>query len=184
MAESEPADRVGWQEALAELYEAHHPLLLRIVRRRTAAGEDSDDIAHNIWLEFGSYLRKHDPQNPAALLFKLAGWRIIDELGTRRARAMDKDAVQRLAETAVPHTESQSDLQADLAEALGSLDLRAQYALELHYVCGLTVAQCASELNTGVDNTKKILKLALARLRAHDALRRYATVTSSKEEGK
>lgn len=134
---------------------------------------DAESVAHDVWTAFLVWLPDHqDHPNLVGVLYTIARRRAVDQYRIGRSAHLGLDILESLKARVVV-TSGGTDLRIDLEQALLSLTPRERYALYLHYLLRFSVDDTARQLDTGRDNTKKIIKRALKSLREHPSLSGY-----------
>ena len=84
--------RRGDRDALAELWRAYHPALLRYLRTRAVSS--AEDVASTVWLDVGSAISRFsgDGDDFRGWLFTIAHRRSVDELRRTARRREDRQA--------------------------------------------------------------------------------------------
>lgn len=157
----------GW--ALADLYRANQPRVLRYLRAH--AGQHAEDIAADTWLDAARNLRTFTGDEDAlrGWLFTIARRRLLDHRRRERVRPSDPTNDERTLDRAQPSAEAAAlsgSLGDDAARRILSV-LPAEQAeiVLLRVVAGLDVTQVA-EITGKRPGTVRVLQ--------HRALRRLA----------
>jgi RNA polymerase sigma-70 factor (ECF subfamily) len=161
--------RHGDRDALAELWRAHHPAILRYLRaRRTIA---ADDVASQVWIDVAESLHRFEggPGEFRRWLFTIAHHRGVDSI--RRSVRRDELAV-RVADDVGSATVEGADealereTSLDRAIALvASLPDQMGAAVMLRVVNELPVADVAAILDTTEGNVRVLAHRGMTRLR-------------------
>ncbi len=142
----------GFQDALA----AHLPAMWWLARRY--AGGAAEDLVQEA-LE--QAWRRRDSYDPAR--GSLRTWLLVLVADRCRKHARAARPTAELPDVAAPVRDG--DLPVDLGRAVASLPPRQRLAVELFYVVGLPVAECAEVMGCAAGTVKSTLSDARARLR-------------------
>jgi RNA polymerase sigma-70 factor (ECF subfamily) len=163
------AAQAGAEWAVAVLYRAHNPRVLRYLRAR--AGQDADDVASATWLDAARNLRSFagTEDDFRGWLFSIARRRLIDHLrrqGRRPSDSVDPTVLAEVTSATDVAEEAIADIGDEAARRLVS-GLPAEQAdiVLLRVVAGLSVAEVA--VITG-------RRPGTVRVLQHRALRRLA----------
>ncbi|MFF3460510.1 RNA polymerase sigma factor [Streptomyces sp. NPDC002730] len=161
---------------LRDLYFGESDRLYRFLTRRV--GEtDAGEVKSQAFVDFFVWWPAHpDHPAPTAALYTIAQRRAVDLIRARgRTLSVEGGAMDLGACALAVHRDPFSvvHLRLDLRRALADLNERERRALQLHHLDGLTVVVCAELMGTGVDNVKRILKTALAKLRLSPRMTAY-----------
>jgi RNA polymerase sigma-70 factor, ECF subfamily len=166
----------GDRDALAELWRAYHPALLRYLRTRAVSS--ADDVASTVWLDVGSAISRFagDGDDFRRWLFTIAHRRSVDELRRRARRREDGQASG--SEVASHDRRHRDDLTAgaeDSFEDGASLDRAIELvrrlppemaeAVMLRIVNDLTYADVAKILGISEGNVRVLVHRGLRSLR-------------------
>lgn len=174
------------EEMFADLYQQEAGRLLCFLVRRVGESE-APELRDRALTEFFVWWPAH-PEHPApvATLYMIAQRRAADHVARcGRSLPVEGGDLQELAWALRRHRDqyAAADLRIDLRRALAGLDERERRALQLRHLDEVPVAVCAALLGTGIDNTKKILKKALVKLRLSPGLAAYdSAVTTTPQE--
>lgn len=140
---------------------------------------DQADVRQETWQSFYlAWTGNPEHPNPTGLLFQIASCRVADHhrKAERTPPAVDIDdpALVRALMTEVP--QDRVDARQDLERALGGLTAQQRRVLVLRHIDEVPVAAIAGLMGLGVDNTKRILKLAMRDLR--DSMTGYYQATA------
>jgi RNA polymerase sigma-70 factor (ECF subfamily) len=160
----------GAPDALASLWRAHNPALLRYFRGR--AGDGAEDLAQQTWLDAARGLRRFngDEVDFQRWLFTIGRRRLVDEL---RRRGRRRDSVQaELPETATDETLFTVIDDLDRALALvRRLPGDQADAVLLRVVADLDVAQVAAIMGRTDSSVRVLVHRGLRRLERYAQLR-------------
>ena len=158
--------REGDPDAIAVLWRAHQPLLLRYLRGRGA--RDAADIASQIWIDVARTLHRFEggADDFRRWIFTIARRRLIDE--RRRVGRGERpwSAAVRAADTA-PGAEDAFDAQDSLSRALAlvaRLPDKMREAVLLRYVADLSVADAAAVMGLRVGHVRVLTHRGLQQL--------------------
>jgi RNA polymerase sigma factor (sigma-70 family) len=178
-----PGDAVIDEAMLAAFYEAHEDGVARFLAR--AAGRDEGkEIFSQVFEEFFVWWPANPGHaKPVATLYRIARCRLNDHFRrSGRVLTVEADDLAKAASSAA-HRDDLADVvrRVDLGTALAELTERQRQALTLRYVADLPVKDCAEVMETGIDNMKKILRMALQKLRESPRMDGYRTAQTAKE---
>lgn len=110
-----PAARRGEEWAIASLYRALHPRLLRYLRAQEPG--DAEDLASEVWLDIGRHLSRFEggEADLRAWAFTVARHRVVDLRRARRRRRTEPVPVERLVGYGAA-----GDVEDDALDALGT----------------------------------------------------------------
>jgi RNA polymerase sigma-70 factor (ECF subfamily) len=161
--------RRGDRDALADLWRAHHPAVLRYLRARRTVG--ADDVASQVWIDVAESLHRFEggPDDFRRWLFTIAHHRGVDSI--RRSVRHDELAV-RAADGLEPATAEGADVALERETALdraialvASLPDQMGAAVMLRVVNELPVADVAAILGTTEGNVRVLAHRGMTRLR-------------------
>lgn len=134
----------GQQDALAELYDRHAPLMFAVCKRMLGNVQEAQDLLHDLFLEVWQRAHEYDANRGS-----VRSWLLV----RTRSRASDLRRSSRLAkrELAWPEHHPEHDGPAGLPEpdrlavrsALATLPLDVRTVLELRYFAGMTAKETA-----------------------------------------
>lgn len=161
--------RRGDRDALAELWRAHHPSVVRYLRARRTVG--ADDVASQVWVDVAESLHRFEggTDDFRRWLFTIAHHRSVDSI--RRSVRQDDLAV-RAADGLGSATAEAADDALDRETALdraialvASLPDQMGAAVMLRVVNEMPVADVAAVLGTTEGNVRVLTHRGLTRLR-------------------
>ena len=159
--------RVGERDALAELWRAHHPSVLRYLRSRRTVS--ADDVASQVWIDVAESMSRFEGSDDdfRRWLFTIAHRRGVDSI--RRAVRDDRLAVRAADEVAhVDGADVEQHRAGALDRAIGLVSVLPDEmgaAVMLRVVNELSVADVASILGTSEGNVRVLVHRGVARLR-------------------
>ncbi|MFE1925977.1 RNA polymerase sigma factor [Streptomyces asoensis] len=151
---------------------------------RQVGWDAASDLASQVFAAFVAWWPENSSHpEPVAALYCIAKRRLADYLRRHgRVLPLDMNALeQALGDGVLDDGYTVAGLRTDLKQALAELPERSRAALALRYVVQLSVPECAEVLKLGTDNTKKILKNALAALRTSPYMTSYGPGTGTGE---
>ena len=161
------AARSGDREALAELWRAHNPALLRYLRARRSPSPD--DVASQVWIDVARSIDRFEGgiDDFSRWLFTIAHRRSVDEI-RRVVRASDASvtAIRSADRVAGADVEHERHTALDRAIALVSTlpDNQAE-AVMLHIVNDLPAADVATIMGITPGNVRVLVHRGVTRLR-------------------
>jgi RNA polymerase sigma factor (sigma-70 family) len=161
-------------EAIARTYLAHHPELLRFLRRRLGREDEAADLAQESFLRWldCAYQKNGGVRTPRAFLFRVAQ-NLPRDYWRRQAR--HEEAVQdgpgvahamHRASCSPEHAVEQTQRLTQLAQAIQELPPRCREALMLHKFAGLPQAEVALRMGISRNMVEKHLINAMLLLRS------------------
>lgn len=158
--------RQGDADAIAVLWRAHQPLLLRYLRGRGTP--DAADIASQIWIDAARNMHRFegDADDFRRWIFTIARRRLVDErrrIGRRESRWTG--AVRH--DDTVPGADDAFDAQDSLARALAlvaRLPDKTREAVLLRYVADLSVADTAAVMGVRTGHVRVLTHRGLQQL--------------------
>ncbi|MFN8036843.1 MAG: sigma-70 family RNA polymerase sigma factor [Acidimicrobiia bacterium] len=155
--------RRGDHDALAELWTAWNPRVLRFARARGAP--DPDDTASQVWLDAARGLHRFDggPEQFTSWLFTIARRRVVDEHRRRGRRAEIPSAELPDTPGGAPDPAAAGDLDAAIALVRRLPDDQAEAVL-LRVVADLDVAEVARIMGRSEGNVRVLTHRGLRRL--------------------
>jgi RNA polymerase sigma-70 factor (ECF subfamily) len=171
------AARRGDRRALADLYEAFQPRILRYLL--TQEPKDGEDLASEVWLDIRGGLNRFEGTESDLLcwIFTIARRRLIDHRRTRARRRTDPVDMETLT---LPTEELDPTRSLEYGEALSCLALLPREWAEivlLRVVGGLDSAEVATITGRKAGTVRVIQKRALERLAALLSADRERVVT-------
>lgn len=170
-AASAPAD------PLVALYLARREILLRFFAGRTGSWAAAEDLAQELYLKLSERPPGPEPENPGALLYRIALNLMLDSArGSARSAAREAEW-RRLNRTQLGGEEVAEQAAADeaaasrqrlrhLIAAVAELPPQMQRAFRLHKLEGLSHAQTARAMGLSVKSVEKHVSAALKALTA------------------
>jgi RNA polymerase sigma-70 factor, ECF subfamily len=162
----------GDERALEQLYDRYATLLFPVVSRILGNAAEAEDALQEAWLQVWRRAPTYDPRRGTvvAWLLTLARSRALDR---RRSAASRKRAQERVeaepqaapASPAAAGSLANEQLSKRVREALGTLDPRQRYVLEVAYFEGLSQSEIALKLQTPLGTVKSWTRQGLMRLR-------------------
>ena len=170
----------GDQQAFSQLYDHSSTLLYTLAFRILGSREEADELLQDVYLEVWRKVARYDVGrgSPIAWLITLTRSRAIDRVRARAVRGLDTtlplDAAMtaRVADLGPSPYETQADQELRIAvgNAITSLPVAQQQAIELAYYDGLSHNEIAAKLNQPLGTVKTRIKLGMSKLR--ESLRR------------
>jgi RNA polymerase sigma-70 factor (ECF subfamily) len=152
------------EEALAECYRLHGPMVRSYLRRFVGPSE-TDDLLQVVFLELWRSRARIDPSRPLeAWLFGIARKRAIDELRRRHHDVVSVDAIRELVGEDGDRFVDRMVWAAEVRAALGRLSDDQREAIELSYVDGLTQPEIAARLDLPIGTVKARMARGMRRL--------------------
>jgi RNA polymerase sigma-70 factor (ECF subfamily) len=160
------------QEALAELYDRHAPLLLAVARRILGNASDAEEVVQETLLQVWTQAGRYDPARSSATtwLVLLTRSRAIDLLRSRGVR--QRAAVASALELPAAHTSPEGpravlteERQARVRTALAELPVEQRGVLELAFFGGLSQSEIAERTGIPLGTVKTRTLLAMRKLR-------------------
>ncbi|MET8816433.1 sigma-70 family RNA polymerase sigma factor [Streptomyces sp. NPDC004549] len=169
---------------MEKFYNLHEEKLLRYLTRHLGT-DDGSEVFSQVFEEFFAWWPAHpEHANPVAVLYRTARCRVTDHLRRARPQPTEDEALAEALARALSggHGELAHVVERmDIRSALADLSGREQQALVLRYELDLPVKECAEILGVRMDNMKKILKVALHKLRRSPRMDGYRIVGTAKE---
>jgi RNA polymerase sigma-70 factor (ECF subfamily) len=161
----------GDEEALAEVWHRHGPLVFGLARRVTGDSSTAEDVTQEVFVTLWQQPHRFDAQRGSlrAYLGVHAQRRAIDVLRREGRRAEREHRHHRLhpVAEASPGEHAQSRALADvIRDAIGRLPIEQRQAVELAYFGGLTHREVADTLDIPEGTAKSRLRLAQAKLQS------------------
>lgn len=165
------------QDPLVALYFARRDNLLRFFAARAGSRAAAEDLAQELYLKLASRPQEADPDNPGALLYRIALNLMLDR-ARGEARTSRREAEWRaLHRTELGRHEVAEDVAADdaaasrqrlrqLIDAAAELPPQMQRAFRLHKLEGLSQAETAKAMGISVKSVEKHISAALRNLAA------------------
>jgi RNA polymerase sigma factor (sigma-70 family) len=168
------AFRDGDREAFAILYQQHILPLITYGLRLCPDREQLKDQIQELFVElWNSRQNLTPPRSVRFYLFKALRYKLIRleknrYLGQQSARfALDLDGLrQEPVEASIIEVESSASRAASLREAIKTLSLRQQEAIQLRYFQGFSHEQIAELMDLNYQSVSNLLHRALTRLKA------------------
>jgi RNA polymerase sigma-70 factor (ECF subfamily) len=175
------AARTGDEAAIARIYRAHQPRLLRVLRAEV--GDAADDVASQTWLEVMGALGRFegDEARFRGFLFTVARRRVADHRRTRRRRPAQPTEPASLTEAVDPVLDVEGDVLAGLGAEHAVRRITEILSREQAEVVLLRVVA-----DLPVDEVARILgrSAGAVRVQQHRALKRLAQVLASDATGR
>ncbi len=160
--------QAGNSAGLGALFELHHLSVFRtsfgIVRRIDLA----EDVTQQVFIELFTAIKRYDLRRPfPPWLHRIAVHRSLDELRRRKDRDVPIEAAGELPSpsTSPEQAAEESELRANIREALGALEPNHRAAVVLRYYQGFSEAEMAVALGCRRGTVKSRVHYALRRLR-------------------
>ena len=164
----------GDQEALADLYRAFQPRILRYLLAQEP--KDGEDLASEVWLDIGTGLNRFEGTESDLLcwMFTIARRRLIDHRRARTRRRTDPVSVEALG---LPSDEFDPTRSLEQAEALSCLGMlpREWAEIVLLRVVGELDSNEVAEVTGRKAGTVRVIQMR--------ALERLAELLSADREG-
>ena len=161
----------GDDEALAEVYQRHGPLVFGLARRLTGDSSTAQDVTQEVFVTLWRQPERFDPERGSlrAYLGVHAQRRAIDAM-RRDSRRVDREHRHHRLNPTAPHTPSDtaecSELSDVVRDAIKKLPAEQREAVELAYFSGLTHREVASTLGIPEGTAKSRLRLAQTKLQS------------------
>lgn len=158
--------RQGDTDALAVLWRAHQPLLLRYLRGRGA--HDAADITSQVWIDAARSLHRFegDADDFRRWIFTIARRRLVDE-HRRHGRREERWLGARRPDDTVPGADDAFDERDSLSRALAlvaRLPDKTRDAVLLRYVADLSVADAAAVMGLRAGHVRVLAHRGLQQL--------------------
>ena len=161
------------REDFAQIYEEHHPKVLRTCRRMLGSPEEAEDAANDVFVKLPNSLESYDSSQPfARWLARVASNHCIDLLRKRRSeqRVIQADNLD-LPETAAPLRSPFEDLiskeRSDVVrDAIFRLPERYLVPLVMRYFSDLSYNEIAKTLGISKANVGLLIFRAKQQLRS------------------
>lgn len=165
----------GDQQAFSQLYDHSSTLLYTLAFRILGNREEADELLQDVYLEVWRKVARYDigRGTPIAWLITLTRSRAIDRLRARAVRGqnatmpLDATGSSQVADLGPSPFETQADQELRIAvgNAITSLPVGQQQAIELAYYDGLSHNEIAARLNQPLGTVKTRIKLGMSKLR-------------------
>jgi RNA polymerase sigma-70 factor (ECF subfamily) len=158
------AARRGDQRALADLYRAFQPRILRYLL--TQEPKEGEDLASEVWLDVASGLNrfKGTERDLLCWIFTIARRRLIDHRRARTRRRTDPMSVEALPLPSEEFDPTRSLEEGEALSCLGMLPREWAEIVLLRVVGGLDSAEVAAVTGRKAGTVRVIQKRALERL--------------------
>jgi RNA polymerase sigma-70 factor (ECF subfamily) len=161
----------GDEEALAEVWQRHGPLVYGLARRLTGDASTAEDVTQEVFVTLWQQPEHFDAQRGSlrAYLGVHAQRRAIDALRRDGRRTQREHRHHRLhpASEATPGDTAECNALADVVrDAIGRLPAEQREAVELAYFKGLTQREVATALGIPEGTAKSRLRLAQTKLQS------------------
>lgn len=159
----------GDEEALAEVWQRHGPLVFGLARRLTGDSSTAEDVTQEVFVTLWQQPERFDAQRGSlrAYLGVQAQRRAIDAIRRDGRRAEREHRHHRLHPPAVstPGDSAEcSELSGVVRDAIKKLPVEQREAVELAYFSGLTHREVATTLGIPEGTAKSRLRLAQTKL--------------------
>ncbi len=159
----------GDEEALAEVWQRHGPLVFGLARRLTGNASTAEDVTQEVFVTLWRQPERFDAHRGSlrAYLGVHAQRRAIDAMrrdGRRTEREHRHHRLQAAAETTPGDSAECSELSAVVRNAIKKLPVEQREAVELAYFGGLTHREVATTLGIPEGTAKSRLRLAQSKL--------------------
>ena len=156
--------------AIAQLYDAYAPALLRYLKRLTGSREEAEDLAQETFLKALRHWNKLEANtNAQAWLFRIARNAAYDSFRRRRRGPTLEQGDLELDRLPAPAAESDLGDAEAVRVTLGRLPARYRVPLILHSVEGYPLDAIAGALGWKLGTVKSRLHRARAQFRSHYA---------------
>jgi len=160
------------QNALAELYRRHVPMLRSVIARVTNNEGDIDDLVQEIFVELWNRADSYSEQKGKALgwIVTLARRRAIDKLRKKQAYMRAQEHLLK-EPISWAHQESGEDVSAGeltgiFKRLFAQLPDAQREAVHLSYYCGMSQREIAAHTGIPLGTIKTRLELAMRKIRA------------------
>jgi RNA polymerase sigma-70 factor, ECF subfamily len=157
----------GDEEALAEVWQRHGPLVLGLARRLTGDLSTAEDVTQEVFVTLWQRPERYDAQRGSlrAYLGVHAQRRAIDAM-RRDGRRSEREHRHHRLQSPPADTAESSTLSDVVRTAIGRLPSDQRQAVELAYFKGLTHREVAAALGIPEGTAKSRLRLAQAKLQS------------------
>jgi RNA polymerase sigma-70 factor (ECF subfamily) len=159
-------------EAFAALYDRHSRLAFSLAYRMLGEPSAAEDVVQEAFLSLWRQAETFKPDRSAARtwLLSIVHHRAIDRLRRVVSREVSDAALEGMPERAddsidVEHEVGVSLEAAQVRQALGTLPLEQQQAIELAYFGGLSHSEIARKLDVPIGTIKGRLRIGLQKMR-------------------
>jgi RNA polymerase sigma-70 factor (ECF subfamily) len=161
----------GDEEALAEVWQRHGPLVFGLARRVTGDRSTAEDVTQEVFVTLWQQPERFDAQRGSlrAYLGVHAQRRAIDAMrrdGRRSERKLRHQRLHPTATTAPGDAAGSSALSDTVRDAIGRLPADQRQVVELAYFGGLTHREVAATLGIPEGTAKSRLRLAQSKLQS------------------
>ena len=163
----------GREDALAELFDRHAPLLQALAQRILPRREDAEEVVQEAFTHLWREAERYDPARSSVgtWLVLIARSRAIDRL--RQGRARDRALAALGSEDPPLHTSPEgvgsvltSERRRRVDEELGNLPAEQRAVVEMAFYGGLTQSEIAAATGIPLGTVKTRTLLAMRKLRA------------------
>ena len=162
----------GDSEALAEVFDAHSPLVLGLLFRILGRRSEAEEILQEVFLQVWMQAERYDPDraSPRGWILMLARSRALDRLRRRESSRRREEEVSGGAEFLAVHPLGTERLEAverrsRITSALSLLSADQRHCIELAFFEGLTHTQIAERLQAPLGTVKSRILLGMNKLR-------------------
>ncbi|MDB5076002.1 MAG: sigma-70 family polymerase sigma factor [Chloroflexi bacterium] len=159
-------------EAFAALYDRHSRLAFGLAYRMLGEPSAAEDVVQEAFLSLWRQAETFKPDRSAARtwLLSIVHHRAIDRLRRVGSREVSDGALEGMPERAddsidVEHEVGVSLEAAQVRQALGTLPLEQQQAIELAYFGGFSHSEIAQKLDVPIGTVKGRLRIGLQKMR-------------------
>jgi RNA polymerase sigma-70 factor (ECF subfamily) len=161
----------GDSEALAEVFDAHSPLVLGLLVRILGGRTEAEEILQEVFLQVWMQAERYDPEraSPRGWILMLARSRALDRLRRRESSRRRDEAAGQAGFPAV-HPMGTERLEAmerrsRITSAMSLLSEDQRHCIELAFFEGLTHTQIAERLQAPLGTVKSRILLGMNKLR-------------------
>lgn len=158
--------RIGDVQAFAAIYDRYASRVLAVARRllgpHPPAGEDAEDLLHDVFLEAWQAIRDYDPARAS-----LGTWlsvRTRSRAADRRARRSREQQLLRGYERQAGRSSGAAESALATRRALALLEPPLRTPLELMYIAGLTAPEISAQIGVAEGTVRSRLARGLLEL--------------------